>query len=174
MRGRRWYSVGVDAQVYPYEREQLERFMDALNSLDFIAGPVASGRVNDPPRLGIQVSVEASDPTKAITRALDAFEKAAAEAGIVTEEILRAEVMTEDYLDWSLNEPPEQLVGVAEIAGILGVSKQRVSELWSDPRFPRPVAELAAGPVWRLSMLKRFIDEWPRRPGRPRKAEARG
>lgn len=52
-----------------------------------------------------------------------------------------------------------ELAGVTEAAGILGVSKQRFDELrrtW--PGFPRPVAELAAGPIWGASELRGFAE----------------
>jgi hypothetical protein len=45
----------------------------------------------------------------------------------------------------------DSLVGVAEIAALLRVSKQRVDELSHLPGFPRPVGRLAAGRVWLLS-----------------------
>ncbi len=64
------------------------------------------------------------------------------------------------------------LLGLTEIAGLLGVSKQRVDQLRRERvDFPQPVAELAAGPVWKLPMLKRFIAGWQRKPGRPRKTQ---
>lgn len=34
--------------------------------------------------------------------------------------------------------------------------------------------ELAAGPVWAASSLRRFLDTWERKPGRPSKARATG
>jgi predicted DNA-binding transcriptional regulator AlpA len=41
------------------------------------------------------------------------------------------------------------LVGVWEIAEMLGVSRQRVHQLLRDhPDFPRPVADLKAGKIW--------------------------
>ena len=61
------------------------------------------------------------------------------------------------------------VAGLQEVAEFLGVSKQRVAEPRVRPDFPAPVAELAAGPVWAVSSLNRFLAEWPRRPGRPRK-----
>ncbi len=45
----------------------------------------------------------------------------------------------------------EELVGAAEIAKMLGVSRQRVFQLTSRPTFPAPVASLAMGKVWRAS-----------------------
>src|SRR5690606_21891542 len=62
-----------------------------------------------------------------------------------------------------------ELVGTAEVAEMLGVSRQRVNALTAHPDFPRPVAELAAGKVWRKGDLSRFAEERARRPGRPRK-----
>lgn len=61
------------------------------------------------------------------------------------------------------------LVGVAEVAKLLGVTKQRASDLVHADHFPPPVATLAAGPIWRRSQLARFANSWPRRPGRPRR-----
>jgi len=63
------------------------------------------------------------------------------------------------------------LVGVTEIAALLGVSTQRVSQIvrqYAD--FPPPEAELAAGRVWKRSAVERWIKKHPeRRGGRPRK-----
>lgn len=42
-----------------------------------------------------------------------------------------------------------QLMGSAEIAELLGVSRQRVQQLIAKPDFPAPVADLAMGKVWR-------------------------
>jgi hypothetical protein len=62
-----------------------------------------------------------------------------------------------------------RMVGVAEVAAELGVSRQRVSELSQQVGFPRPVASLAAGPVWLASSIKRFVESWSRKPGRIRR-----
>ncbi len=57
------------------------------------------------------------------------------------------------------------VVGVAEIAAALGVSRQRVDQLRrSDPDFPRPLAELVAGRVW----LEAEVLEWASESGRLR------
>jgi hypothetical protein len=90
--------------------------------------------------------------------------------GLKARELEHVDLSTLDHLDQELMRPAESYVGVSEIAEILGVSKQRVSELRSThAAFPVPVAELAAGPVWSLSTLQRFIANWPRKSGRPRK-----
>jgi len=69
-----------------------------------------------------------------------------------------------------LARPPDRYVGVSEIAQMLGVSRQRASELRTRPGFPAPIADLASGPVWTRGSLDRFISTWERRPGRPTKA----
>jgi predicted DNA-binding transcriptional regulator AlpA len=55
------------------------------------------------------------------------------------------------------------LVGIAEIAQLIGVSRQRVDQLSRrDPDFPEPVAELHAGRIW----LRQDVLHWARRTGR--------
>jgi prophage regulatory protein len=52
-----------------------------------------------------------------------------------------------------------ELLGVAEIADLLGVSRQRVNQLVkSDPSFPKPLAELTAGRIWAKSDIERWLD----------------
>ncbi len=59
--------------------------------------------------------------------------------------------------------PEEELVGVPEIAEILSVVRTYVYRLESeDPTFPKPVAELAAGRIWR----KADIVKWAKATGR--------
>jgi predicted DNA-binding transcriptional regulator AlpA len=60
-----------------------------------------------------------------------------------------------------------ELVGVSELAELLGVSRQRASELANSKTFPKPVAQLSSGPVWVEAAVRRYENEWPRRPGRP-------
>ena len=54
------------------------------------------------------------------------------------------------------------LVGLTEIAAMLGVSKQRADQLSRKPDFPPPVANLSSGRVWET----RSIQAWARRAGR--------
>ena len=53
-------------------------------------------------------------------------------------------------------EPDLDLVGAAEIAAMLGVTKQRVNQMATDRNssFPKPVAELTAGRIWRRDDIK--------------------
>lgn len=54
------------------------------------------------------------------------------------------------------------LMGAQEIARLLGLSRQRVSQLTSEPGFPKPVAVLARGQVWETADVER----WARKQGR--------
>lgn len=52
-----------------------------------------------------------------------------------------------------------KLAGVAEIAAMLGVSKQRASQLAASDGFPKPLDRIAVGPVWRRAA----IESWKER-----------
>ena len=55
------------------------------------------------------------------------------------------------------------LVGVQEIAEMIGVTRQRIHAISrTHEDFPKPVAELAAGRIW----TRKEIEEWARRTGR--------
>ncbi len=55
------------------------------------------------------------------------------------------------------------LVGVAEVAKLLGVSRQRVDELIrTRDEFPEPDAVLTAGRIWK----REDIEAWARETGR--------
>ena len=64
-----------------------------------------------------------------------------------------------------------RLAGLAEIAGLAGVSRQRASQLAGHPDFPAPIARLAMGPVWRESDVQAFLAT-PRKSGRRPKYKA--
>jgi len=106
-------------------------------------------------------------PEDAKRVALDPLDRrAVAEMGEVLE-VARLDILTEPYLERDLERKPEEYAGVSEVAALLGVSRQRVSELRARDGFPEPIADLAAGPVWAVSSLKSFVANWPRKPGRP-------
>jgi predicted DNA-binding transcriptional regulator AlpA len=60
------------------------------------------------------------------------------------------------------------LVGVVEVAKMLGVSRQRVYQLAKTyPDFPQPEVVLAAGRVWSTKDIEGWMRRHARRPGRP-------
>jgi len=61
------------------------------------------------------------------------------------------------------------LVGLSEIATMLGVSRQRAGQIVRDyDDFPPPVAELASGRIWETPAVEAWAKAHPvRPPGRP-------
>jgi predicted DNA-binding transcriptional regulator AlpA len=54
------------------------------------------------------------------------------------------------------------LVGLTEIADMLGVSRQRVHQLAATEAFPAPEAEVSAGRLWKRAV----IEKWAKATGR--------
>ncbi|SPM37683.1 hypothetical protein MRAB57_5532 [Mycobacterium rhizamassiliense] len=52
------------------------------------------------------------------------------------------------------------LIGITEIAGELGVSRQRAGKLADDPDFPAPVVHCAAGRFYTRASVQAFHDRW--------------
>jgi predicted DNA-binding transcriptional regulator AlpA len=62
------------------------------------------------------------------------------------------------------------LVGMTEIADLLGLTRQRVHQLvQTDPTFPKPEAELVGGRIWK----RVDIERWARKAGRSLEASER-
>jgi hypothetical protein len=141
----------------------------AVGSGGLFAGPSAT--------IGVPTAIlRSGDPGDALVDAVRIatswFLDACHEANVGHAGIARVDLMTADYLEADLLRVPDALLGVAEVAAELGVSRQRLSELRRRPDFPAPVSELAAGPVWSGSSLRRFIEGWDRKPGRPRRSRS--
>lgn len=54
-------------------------------------------------------------------------------------------------------------MGMAEIADLLGVSRQRAHKITQRDDFPAPVAKLAAGTIWKRGDVERWLAK--HRPG---------
>jgi predicted DNA-binding transcriptional regulator AlpA len=55
--------------------------------------------------------------------------------------------------------PVETLLGNAELGRLLGISRQRVSQLTSRPDFPAPRAVLSMGSIWALADVQAWADQ---------------
>ena len=55
-----------------------------------------------------------------------------------------------------------KIVGVYEIADLLGVTRQRVQQLIKHADFPAPAVTLRSGPIWLLT----DVQDWAKRTGR--------
>ena len=49
-----------------------------------------------------------------------------------------------------------RLAGITEIGQMLGVSRQRASQLVVSKGFPKPLGRVAAGPIWKRSDVERW------------------
>lgn len=161
------YNIEVDLDGEVLDADLMEAFLDELAKHSL--GPVVSA---GPDGVGMRFSLEYGGPRSLEDVGQDGADivrKVLAELALHDLAVEFLGVETDAHLQRELNTPnfPE-LVGLSEIAEILGVSKQRVGQLRERDDFPRPVAELRSGPVWSRPMLDRFIDEWPRRSGHPR------
>ncbi|TMK38172.1 MAG: helix-turn-helix domain-containing protein [Actinobacteria bacterium] len=65
-----------------------------------------------------------------------------------------------------------ELLGTAEAARLLGVSRQRVNQMIVEvPDFPAAEAHLSAGRVWRAALVKEWMEAHPDRSRRGRKPQ---
>lgn len=53
---------------------------------------------------------------------------------------------------------PVDLVSTAEIAALLGLTRQRVQQLAKTPGFPAPAATLKMGSVWHTADIRAWAD----------------
>lgn len=158
------WSVNVEAAQPGDQRvdhDAVEMLLELLG--DHHVGGVAVS----PGRYGCRFDVDAPTSVEAATEADQVFRKAVAAAGLPAWPVVRLETMTVAELDADLAQATfPRLVGVAELAEILGVSRARASELaHSSADFPPPTVRLASGPVWTEPSVRRFIEAWRRRPG---------
>jgi hypothetical protein len=138
--------------------DQIDKIHEQLADL-----AVAVALTTDPPAVSIVLTVDAPTVHQAIETA------ATRTRPVIAGELTSLEAFTTAAFDRALDEPTiPDLVGIAEIAEILGVSRQRAHVLTGSPAFPDPVARLAATPVWRRTAVDSYA-AIPRKTGRPSK-----
>jgi hypothetical protein len=162
-----WWNVHVEAVGdEQYAEDLLEAFLDSLLEHDGVVTGTPEEPIDGRARYGARFSVQASDAVEAVGRAREVFQRAAAAAGLPQWPLARVEAQTERELELARPSFPD-LIGVAELAERLGVSRQRAWTVTGRPDFPEPVARLKATPVWTADSVRRFLDAWPRKAGRP-------
>lgn len=160
------WSVAVGFGQLPSAAATLDaRISDLAERLAGMAPAIGAGESSLTVRLAVEADDAVAAAASAVPEVLGALDAVGLGAGPVTD----LEVTEWSSFEKRLEEPTiPELVGITEIAGILGTSRQRASELARSPRFPAPLADLAAGPVWLKPNIARFVQEWDRRPGRPK------
>jgi hypothetical protein len=171
------YSVYVEAvgpqSAPPLSLEQLADFSDRLFEVYGDVGGVVSGSVTREQQRLWSARVRIAG-VRSIREAMVSGERfvvdAAQAAGLPNWPIVKLEAVEWERLGAELKQPPgPELVGIAELAELAGVSRQRASILARRAGFPDPLATLAAGPVWDLHAVRRFLEGWTRQVGRPAK-----
>lgn len=160
---------------------------DALELLADRGGVIAHR--DGEPRIGVTLTAHGVTAAEALDDALGAWRAVAARTGMPGGPageptdgpaggwaVVRAEVVTADELAAALRDSPfPEVVGTAEAAAMLGVSRTRVAELARTlAEFPTAVAQLAATPVWPAASIRAFADRWERKSGRPAGSPGRG
>ncbi len=141
-------------------RDRADELMDQLADYGAVA---AAGECS----WSVQLTVPAESSAKAVAEAQKLVAKAAARAGLPKWPIVRLEAVWDELVEAEQRQSPlPQLLGSQEVVEALGVSRQRFHELRSDGRFPEPVIQLAATPLWLRSAVDAFLEDWDRRPGR--------
>jgi hypothetical protein len=132
-------------------------------------GPLAPAISVGKHSINVRLAITADDAVGAAATAVPEVIVALESVGLGTGPVRELEVTEWSTFEKKLEEPPvPELVGITEIAEMLGTSRQRASELARSSKFPAPFAELAAGPFWLKPTVARFADEWDRKPGRPK------
>ena len=164
-----WFVLVGFEPARPVDVEAaVDRVMDALPTVDGVA-PSMSGTGDGSGLWTFSFCVEADTLKAASSSAQATFARVVHEALGVKVRARFVEVLDEAEFNRRLAEPLiPALVGIAEIAEHLGVSKARARELVTAGRI-RQVATLASGPVCLASDLEVYAAT-PRRAGRPKKA----
>ena len=169
------WSVEADLKIPLGEsEEQAEELIDEL--LDVMEPHAPAVRYRLPDSLSVRFCVTEKKAKDAIWKGLELLSSSLRKAHFPERgDWVRVEAETMADLDRRIQESnAPEIVGVSELAELLGVTRQRASELARSRDFPLPIATLASGPVWRKSSVARFVEHWPRRPGRPKKVEVGG
>jgi hypothetical protein len=156
------------ADAPPLDEAAIDQFAVSLSGYSPAVTGAAAAEQERIWAVQLTVSTDRDDPADGARVAVDLVTTAARKAGLPPWQVVKLEVTEWERFDAELDEPnTPDLVGIAELAELVGVTRQRASTLARRPGFPEPLAELASGPVWDLRMVERFVRSWARKPGRP-------
>lgn len=146
-----------------YDLDPNETAMDAWeDAIEQRGYDVTIGSIPRLRQVAVSVYVPEQDLMKATTIGHDIAVEAVGMAPIGVETI------TESEHERRADEPTmPELMSAAMVAEELGVARQRVHQLRSTAAFPEPLAELRGGAVWDAAAVRKFNQEWDRKPGRP-------
>ncbi len=142
-----------------------ERGLKVVDRVMILLREYAAVGSGGPTSLGMQMSVTADSLESAFAKGIKTFTGAVLKVGMPHKfRVVDVEVESPEHFEARLNEPDPEVIGVAELAALLGVSRPRASAIAARRDFPAPYVRLASGPVWIKANLSRWLDEWQRRP----------
>ncbi len=167
---REW---SVEMEI-PHQVKSADRLADLVDDLLETLAPYAAVASHDAYMLSVRFNISASEAISAAEKAKRVFATALRKLDFPhIPRLIRVEIETVEDLTRRLQESnAPDIVGVSEVAEMLNTTKQRASALARSRSFPRPIAVLASGPVWRRNVILRYVGQWPRKPGRPPKLVA--
>ncbi len=101
--------------------------------------------------LGVTMTVQAPSPAEALAKGLRIVKRAAPTA--MTTHLLNAEVRPMEFAA-----DPDYL-GVSELMEFFHVAPVRLAQMIDEPSFPKPLAQVRSGPVWKLSSIQRYVKQ---------------
>lgn len=156
-----WVVSMTFVPEFPLEEKQLDALADHFDEQDW--------SISVEPDLSVSMTAYIDDRPALETAAqlVDMATGALRDVGAHAE-LVKVELMTEDRREVEAQRPPlPELLAATDIAKVLGVSRQRVSQLHREHRdFPEPVVHTGAGSLWVRAAVDRFSELWDRRPGR--------
>lgn len=147
-----------------------ESEISTLNAMEDHLGEAAIGQ-DAHGALSAILTLEAGSHDKALHDADVRMADAIREFQLDPGDIVEARALTEERAEDEVNTPNyPDIVSAVEAADILGVSRQRLHQLYREhPDFPDPLYELRTGPLWVRAGIEAFNERWTRKPGRPRR-----
>lgn len=133
------------------------------------ADAAVGGSLYDHRAMSFSLAIDAASAADAEHAAIQSMLAALRYAYVEAGEILNLQVIRWDLFEADLGTPNyPDIVSAVEAADMLGVTRQRVHQLWRDHKsFPEPLYELRNGPLWLRGGIEAFADRWDRKPGRP-------
>ena len=164
------WTIRVDwADVAPLAEEAAIAMIDALHGLHPVISPGQPGPEDLSRTHQVMVSIDDALLADAIKAAVAAVEDAAATAIGLPVDVTGVEIVTREEIQRRLTAPQiPELVSNADIAEMLGVTRQRAAQLAARDDFPPAVQSIKAGPLRVRSQVETWAKSWARANGRPR------
>ena len=160
---KRSYTVEARSEPVP---DVTDTMLDAFSASLFkdrdVAGPAPSVDIATQ-TFSVLTAVDANDHAAALEKALRAFRRALDRAG-ARSEVSEARV----YVD--RGDDRDELLSGSDVARRLGITRQRVQQLSSQGRLPRPLVAFGTVTVWRWGDISDWASVQGRRVHRRKRA----